>query len=828
MRNLMHDDNELGNLPPEVFNPFDPDGDEPFDPQDRWLSTAAKHEQLTAMREWFLARYCDPAHETPYNGSEGGYQYIHGGPYDPADVLPNRFSGIVDDNIIQDVIDEFHSEVGDKWAPVHHVPESESAEDHDVRVDERHDAPPLDVSGTSLKQKQPATASAELEWEDADFWNGKTAPAAPGNDPADIARIQQEDSARFQDVATKLDLAEAYLEMGDKKGAREILLEVQNEGHLEQREIAQKLLKEFNLPREPEKPIPRTSRKKKAPPEPDVPPQTSAPSTLSATRTEVEAESDLLGRERLTQALCRLLTEREDDHPFAIGLFGHWGTGKSSQVNFLQEELKKAGKAKILVAEFNAWQNEKATNLAAMLAQAVVDGLVADKGMWEKLKLAVRLAALHHSHTRNTVEQGGRSLFVWLSQAWPWAWVLLPPVGALLLLAPLLWWLPLPGEAFAPFIKILAGAAATLASAYHFMRSHLTEWFKRLDIKKSLSLLSLPDYSAHRGLILDIHRTLHDLCALSLEGKSPKEGSYLLLVVDDLDRCGVDTVKDVLDVVRLVTNIPRVVTLVAIDERMAFAAVEKHYHQFGHAGRHPALVARDYLAKVLQVSVTLPEVSPGNIGSYVDKKIFGDIGLPHVMQTQAAKENGVTSSPSDVRPSSMARAKPAEAPPLEQNPLPDAPAASAANQVPLQQSSLPREKELFKELARAYNFSNPRLLWRLYMGWKLLKSLTLSDTYISEEVEIPMQLLFWREWLRQLACEQRETYSDWVGNTRRRIKPPGMPGAIYDAVHLKLRPTWEKIMPLIGVVDAVLLPASSGEPAGTDKPQKQIRPKKSG
>lgn len=438
LKELMYGDGELSNLPPEAFSPFDPDGDDPFDLQDRWLSTAAKDDQLTAMREWFLARYCDPAHETSYNGSEGGYQFIHGGPYDPADILPRRFSRIVDDNIIQEVIDELHSEVGDKWAPVHHVPQSESAEDHDVSVDERHDPPPLDVSGANLKQEAPAT-SAELEWEDADFWRGRTATTAPGNDvAADLARLQEE-FARFQYSSTKLE---------------------------------------------------------------------SASSTLSATRTEVEAESDLLGRERLTQALHRLLTEREDDHPFAIGLFGHWGTGKSSQVNFLQEELKKAGKAKILVAEFNAWQNEKATNLAAMLAQAVVDGLVADKGLWEKLKLA----ALHHSHTRNTVEQGWRSLFVWLSRAWPWAWVLLPPVGSLLLLALLLWWLPLPGEAFAPFIKILAGAAATLASAYHFMRSHLTEWFKRLDVKKSLSLLSLPDYSAHRGFWTSTARCV--ICAL--------------------------------------------------------------------------------------------------------------------------------------------------------------------------------------------------------------------------------------------------------------------------------------------------------------------------
>lgn len=125
------DDSELGNLPPEAFSEWDVDG--PFDPQDHWLKTADDEDQKTAMREWFLARFCDPAVETPYNGREGGYLFIHGGPYDPADELPERFSRIVDDDLIQEVIDELHSDVGDQWAPIQRFP----PDDYDF--DERFD-----------------------------------------------------------------------------------------------------------------------------------------------------------------------------------------------------------------------------------------------------------------------------------------------------------------------------------------------------------------------------------------------------------------------------------------------------------------------------------------------------------------------------------------------------------------------------------------------------------------------------------------------------------------------------------------------------------------
>jgi len=127
------DDSELSNLPSEAFDPFNVDG--PFDPQDHWLRIADKDDQLIAMREWFRAHYCDPAHETPYNSQEGGYLFINGGPYDPADVLPERFSGIVDDNIIQEVVDEMHDEVGAQWAPVRYEPPDDF--DYDERFDLR-------------------------------------------------------------------------------------------------------------------------------------------------------------------------------------------------------------------------------------------------------------------------------------------------------------------------------------------------------------------------------------------------------------------------------------------------------------------------------------------------------------------------------------------------------------------------------------------------------------------------------------------------------------------------------------------------------------------
>ena len=45
-----------------------------------------------------------------------------------------------------------------------------------------------------------------------------------------------------EDVNTKLDLVTAYIDMGDKEGARELLDEVLKEGGAQQRERAQQML----------------------------------------------------------------------------------------------------------------------------------------------------------------------------------------------------------------------------------------------------------------------------------------------------------------------------------------------------------------------------------------------------------------------------------------------------------------------------------------------------------------------------------------------------------------------------------------------------------
>lgn len=83
-----------------------------------WFRHADDELRGEAMRQWFVSRYCDPALETPYNGREGGYLYIHGGPFSASEELYGEFADAASESLIQSVISQIDSIGIEEWAPV--------------------------------------------------------------------------------------------------------------------------------------------------------------------------------------------------------------------------------------------------------------------------------------------------------------------------------------------------------------------------------------------------------------------------------------------------------------------------------------------------------------------------------------------------------------------------------------------------------------------------------------------------------------------------------------------------------------------------------------
>lgn len=71
---------------------------------------------IALIREWFFDNFEDPAHSTPYESAEGGYQYIWGGPYNTRDIVENVFADTASDELIEAAIDEIEVD-GMEWVP---------------------------------------------------------------------------------------------------------------------------------------------------------------------------------------------------------------------------------------------------------------------------------------------------------------------------------------------------------------------------------------------------------------------------------------------------------------------------------------------------------------------------------------------------------------------------------------------------------------------------------------------------------------------------------------------------------------------------------------
>src|SRR4051812_44039988 len=69
-------------------------------------------------------------------------------------------------------------------------------------------------------------------------------------------------------------------------------------------------------------------------------------------------QEDLLGRKRFSRELATLLCSKHETESFVIGLFGAWGSGKSSLKNMVLEVLAEQADESPQVLIFNPWQWE--------------------------------------------------------------------------------------------------------------------------------------------------------------------------------------------------------------------------------------------------------------------------------------------------------------------------------------------------------------------------------------------------------------------------------------------------------------------------------------
>lgn len=103
------------------------------------LKRQGRTRAVEGIKKWFLENFEDPAHSTPHDSSEGGYLYIHGGPYDTRDVVETIFGQDVPQETLEVAIEELEYEGGPEWAPSghRHLPPEDDYDEMEAELDPR-------------------------------------------------------------------------------------------------------------------------------------------------------------------------------------------------------------------------------------------------------------------------------------------------------------------------------------------------------------------------------------------------------------------------------------------------------------------------------------------------------------------------------------------------------------------------------------------------------------------------------------------------------------------------------------------------------------------
>jgi formylglycine-generating enzyme required for sulfatase activity len=288
--------------------------------------------------------------------------------------------------------------------------------------------------------------------------------------------------------------------------------------------------------------------------------------------------------------------------PLTVGLFGTWGSGKTSLMRMIKARIDAAGLPAYRTAWFNAWKYDREEALWRALILQVLDALrprKPDNTLYPEDELGDMQRSLVHDLDRleeslyRTVEweEVGRWTLDWVKALRGTA-----EGAAEIALA------FVPGGA--PLVNLAKKAAQVVAGEGE---EAIADAFRR-EVKtyRREQLRSLEQFERGFQELLKRH-------VLSLEGR-------LIVFVDDLDRCLPEKTIEVLEAIKLFLDVPGCVFVLALDHEAIVEAIQTRYEG--------EVKGRQYLEKIIQLPFLLPPIETENMRDFV-KSLVPHLPDPH-------------------------------------------------------------------------------------------------------------------------------------------------------------------------------------------------------
>lgn len=300
-----------------------------------------------------------------------------------------------------------------------------------------------------------------------------------------------------------------------------------------------------------------------------------------------ETAQDLLGYTAHARLLKDVVTN-EKNLPITIGLYGDWGSGKSSILKILEEQLNNENDA--VVIYFDGWSFESFDDAKMALIQGIVDALEDDEKFFDKVgdKLSENYKSLKSSFSKV------RKSINWMRV------------------------LKIATKTALPFAAATATGGASLIvpallSAFNDNKDNLNELLTGDKAENFLNdIINQEDEEKKYKAVREFRDDFKDLIDKSKKGK-------IVVLIDDLDRCLPRHIIENLEAIKLFLNVPKTAFVIAADKFIVSNAIKSEYKEILNASNDELSrnIGESYMEKFIQLPYTIPALSPKEVETYV-------------------------------------------------------------------------------------------------------------------------------------------------------------------------------------------------------------------
>lgn len=301
-----------------------------------------------------------------------------------------------------------------------------------------------------------------------------------------------------------------------------------------------------------------------------------------------ETSEDLLGFKVHADLLVNIIND-DSILPITIGIFGDWGSGKSSILQILKEEFEKEDSRDTLCIYFNGWTFEGYDDAKAALLKSIIKEVEDNKNIADEIK--------------ETIKEKSRKL--WKSIDWM--------RGAGMIMKNIA--LPAISAYFSGGISLVPFVIQKLKD----LGTSPEEIVKNLQTEEGQSLLKLliKEKEAENINSIDTISNFRKDFSDLLDTTNFKK---LVVIIDDLDRCSPERIIENLEAIKLFLNVPKTAFIIGADERIVKHAIEYKYNK-NNVEKDRGRIVIDYLEKLIQLPYSLPKLSESEVETYISMLI---------------------------------------------------------------------------------------------------------------------------------------------------------------------------------------------------------------